>query len=100
MKIAKINEKEYVLKFNIGVLRRVSKKLKLTTPEIFDKLTENDMDVVLELLYECIVNTHKDFDFNILDELQIYEFNELVVILAEVISEGMPETQKKTKKKK
>ncbi|WP_302782604.1 hypothetical protein [Clostridium saudiense] len=100
MKIAKINEKEYCLRFNIGSLRRTAKRLGLTTPQIFEKLTENDMDVVVELLYQCIINTHKDFDIEILDELSISEFNEVVVILAEVISEGMPEADKKTMKKK
>lgn len=100
MKIVKIKDREYVLKFNIGVLRKTSKRLGMTTPQIFNKLSENDMDVVFELVNQCILTTQKDFDTELLDELSILEFNVLVEALAEVISEGMPQATKKTSTKK
>ncbi len=92
MKLTKIGDKEVVICFNIGVLRRSAKILGVKTPELFGMLSSGDMDASIVMLGESIKCTDKNFDVNLLDELSMDQYTKLVELFSEEMTGGLPES--------
>ena len=99
-----INEKEYLISFNFGTIKNTCKELgSLPVPQLIKRLSESDLEVVGEILYQGIKYNHEDFDRKEIDGLSMLEMFQAFETVGELLSESMPQVDKKkvaTKNKK
>ncbi|MDZ4993297.1 hypothetical protein GNF80_10010 [Clostridium perfringens] len=100
IKVLEVNGRQFPLKFNMGVLRRMGKN-GINTVKLFEALQIQDLDVIYMLFKEMLIDK-KQYDEEFLDELSFEDFTKVTTIITELIKESMPKednTSKKTKKK-
>ena len=97
-----INEKEYKISFNFGVIKGVCKECKCTTPDMIAKLSEGDLDIISSVLYHGIKPNHPDFEQKEVDALSLVELFASFNTIGELMNNSMPKADisKKTPKKK
>ena len=101
IKVLELNGKQFPLKFNMGVLRRLQRDKGLNMQGLFEALSIQDLDVIYKLFEEMLVDK-KQYDEDFLDELSFEDFNKLITVVTELIVNSMPkeDKSKKTTKKK
>lgn len=101
IKVLELNGKQFPLKFNMGVLRRLQRDKGLNMQGLFEALSIQDLDVIYKLFEEMLVDK-KQYDEDFLDELSFEDFNKLITVVTELIVNSMPkeDKSKKTIKKK
>ena len=101
IKVLELDGKQFPLKFNMGVLRRLQREKGLNMQGLFEALSIQDLDVIYKLFEEMLVDK-KQYDEDFLDELSFEDFSNLITVVSELIVNSMPkeDKSKKTKKKK
>ncbi|MFQ9726894.1 MAG: hypothetical protein ACLRYN_04725 [Clostridium perfringens] len=101
IKVLELNGKQFPLKFNMGVLRRLQRDKGLNMKGLFEALSIQDLDVIYKLFEEMLVDK-KMYDEDFLDELSFEDFSKLITVVTELITSSMPkeDKSKKTTKKK
>ncbi|EJT6612787.1 TPA: hypothetical protein ACOTGN_000697 [Clostridium perfringens] len=101
IKVLELNGKQFPLKFNMGVLRRLQRDKGLNMKGLFEALSIQDLDVIYKLFEEMLVDK-KQYDEDFLDELSFEDFSKLITVVTELITSSMPkeDKSKKTTKKK
>lgn len=95
----KIQGKEYNFSFNFGVLKLMQKhKKKLKMQEIFEKISEQDLEIIGLLVYCGVKINHSELKISDIDEMSLTEFTEVFTVVGELISETMPEVTEDEKK--
>ena len=49
-----INDKEYYIVLNFGTIKDTCKQFNITVPEMIKRLSESDLEIVGEILYQGI----------------------------------------------
>ncbi|EOU1737403.1 hypothetical protein C4D33_05825 [Clostridium perfringens] len=101
IKVLELNGKQFPLKFNMGVLRRLQREKGLNMQGLFTSLANQDLDIIYKLFEEMLVDK-KQYDEDFLDELSFEDFSNLITVVTELITASMPKADKskKTTKKK
>ena len=101
IKVLELNGKQFPLKFNMGVLKRLQREKGINMQGLFEALSIQDLDVIYKLFEEMLVDK-KQYDEDFLDELSFEDFSNLITVVSEIIANSMPkeDKSKKTKKKK
>ncbi|EGT0692912.1 hypothetical protein KLF37_06185 [Clostridium perfringens] len=101
IKVLELDGKQFPLKFNMGVLRRLQREKGLNMQGLFEALSIQDLDVIYKLFEEMLVDK-KQYDEDFLDELSFEDFSNLITVVSELIVNSMPkeDKSKKTTKKK
>ncbi|WP_415335543.1 hypothetical protein [Clostridium perfringens] len=101
IKVLELDGKQFPLKFNMGVLRRLQREKGLNMQGLFEALSIQDLDVIYKLFEEMLVDK-KQYDEDFLDELSFEDFSNLITVVSELIVNSMPKADKskKTTKKK
>lgn len=101
IKVLELDGKQFPLKFNMGVLRRLQREKGLNMQGVFEALSIQDLDVIYKLFEEMLVDK-KQYDEDFLDELSFEDFSNLITVVLELIVNSMPkeDKSKKTTKKK
>ena len=101
IKVLELNGKQFPLKFNMGVLKRLQREKGINMQGLFEALSIQDLDVIYKLFEEMLVDK-KQYDEDFLDELSFEDFSNLITVVSELIANSMPkeDKSKKTKKKK
>lgn len=102
MQKIKINNKEYKISFNFGVIKSVCKECSCTTPEMIARLSEGDLDVISSVLYHGIKFNHPKFEQSEVDKLNLLELFASFNVVGQLMNDAMPQDNKpkKTAKKK
>ncbi|ELC8404166.1 MAG: hypothetical protein E6469_01785 [Clostridium perfringens] len=101
IKVLELDGKQFPLKFNMGVLRRLQREKGLNMQGLFEALSIQDLDIIYKLFEEMLVDK-KQYDEDFLDELSFEDFSNLITVVSELIVNSMPkeDKSKKTTKKK
>lgn len=98
-----LNNKEYEISFNFGVMKAVCKETSLTMPKVINGIQNMDLEVIGAIVAQGILFNDKDFDKEIIEQLDLLEIFEAFQAIGELLTESMPkaDTKKKavTKKK-
>lgn len=102
MQKIKINNKEYSISFNFGVIKGVTKECNCTTPEMIARLAEGDLDVISSVLYHGIKFNYPDFEQQEVDTLNLTELFASFNVVGQLMNDNMPKANasKKIVKKK
>lgn len=103
MQKIKINEKEYKISFNFGVIKSVTKDCGgITVPQMIEKLSIGDLEIISSVLYHGIKFNHTEFDIKEVDTLSLEEVFKSFETIGTLINDDMPKDKepKKTTKKK
>lgn len=92
-----INGKEHGIVLNLGVIKYTCKELKITVPEMMKKLSETDLEVVSEVLYQGIKFNSKEFDRAEIDCLSFTEMFKAFEVVGELLQDSMPQADSKKK---
>lgn len=93
----KINNKEYNISFNFGVIKGVCKECECTTPEMITRLAKGDLDVISAVLYHGIKFNHEDFEQSEVDALSLTELFASFNIVGQLMNDNMPQENKPKK---
>ena len=99
MKILELNEKQFALTFNIGVLRRIQNKQNLNLNDIFREIGNQNIDTIYLLFKEMLLDKNQ-YSEEFLDSLTFTEFSKMITLITELIVDSMPKSTSKDKKKK
>lgn len=97
MQKIKINNKEYKISFNFGVIKGVCKECKCTTPEMIARLSEGDLDVISSVLYHGIKFNHPEFEQSEVDTLNLLELFASFNVVGQLMNDAMPQDKKPKK---
>lgn len=103
MQTIKINGKEYKISFNFGVIKSVTKDCgRITVPQMIEKLSVGDLEIISSVLYHGIRFNHPDFDIKEIDTLSLDEVFKSFETIGTLMNNNMPKDKqpKKTVKKK
>ena len=100
MRIIKIDGKDHVAKMNTGVLKRSSRTLKMTVPQLLDNIKSFNLDIMTVIIFESIAKYNPGFDMEVLDELSLNEIVDITKTVFEMLTESLPEANPEKKKKK
>lgn len=98
-----INGKEYNISFNFGVIKAVTKECNCTTPELIQKLSEGDLEVISSVLAHGISFNHPEFEKKEVDTISLQELFVSFNTIGKLMDSNMPKADTKktaTKKKK
>lgn len=98
-----INGNEYNISFNFGVIKNVTKECGgITVPQMIEKLSVGDLEIISSVLYHGIKCNHQDFDLNEVNSLSLQEVFESFNTIGILMNDNMPKDKqpKKTVKKK
>ena len=98
-----INEKEYKISFNFGVIKNVTKDCGgITVPQMIEKLSIGDLETISSFLYHGIKFNHPEFDIKEVDTLSLGEVFKSFETIGTLMNDNMPKDKepKKTVKKK
>ena len=98
-----INEKEYKISFNFGVIKNVTKDCGgITVPQMIEKLSIGDLETISSVLYHGIKFNHPEFDIKEVDTLSLGEVFKSFETIGTLMNDNMPNDKepKKTVKKK
>ena len=93
IKVLELDGKQFPLKFNMGVLRRLQREKGLNMQGLFEALSIQDLDVIYKLFEEMLVDK-KQYDEDFLDELSFEDFSNLITVVSELIVNSMPKEDK------
>ena len=103
MQTIKINEKEYKISFNFGVIKSVTKDCGgITVPQMIEKLSIGNLEIISSVLYHGIKFNHPDFNIKEVDTLSLGEVFKSFETIGILMNNNMPkdkEPKKITKKK-
>lgn len=101
MQKIKINDKEYNIVFNFGVIKEVCKECKCNAPVLIQKLSEGDLEVISSVLKYGILFNHKDFDVIEIEKLSLQDVFKTFEVIGKLLNDSMPEgkDEKKNLKK-
>lgn len=103
MQTIKINEQEYKISFNFGVIKNVTKDCGgITVPQMIEKLSIGDLEIISSVLYHGIKFNHPEFDMKEVDTLSLGEVFNSFNTIGELMNDNMPKDKqpKKTTKRK
>lgn len=102
MQKIKINEKEYKISFNFGVIKSVCKECNCTTPQMIERLSRGDLEVISSVLTHGILFNHPNFDTKEVDTLSLGEVFKSFETIGALMNNNMPQDKepKKTTKMK
>ncbi|SCH67823.1 Uncharacterised protein [uncultured Clostridium sp.] len=105
MQKIKINEKEYKISFNFGVIKNVTKDCGgITVPQMIERLSMGDLEVISSVLYHGIKFNHPKFDIKEVDTLSLGEVFKSFETIGTLMNDTMPQDKEpkkaSTKKKK
>ena len=66
IKVLELDGKQFTLKFNMGVLRRLQREKGLNMQGLFEALSIQDLDIIYKLFEEMLVDK-KQYDEDFLD---------------------------------
>ena len=90
MQKIKINDKEYNIVFNFGVIKEVCKECGCNTPTLIQRLSEGDLEVIYSVLKHGILFNHKDFDAMDIDKLSLQDTFKTFEVIGKLLSDNMP----------
>ena len=97
MQKIKINGKEYSISFNFGVIKSVCKECNCTTPQMIQRLSEGDLEVISSVLTHGILFNHEDFDASEIDKLSLTEVFKSFNTIGELMNDSMPQDNRQKK---
>lgn len=98
-----INGNEYKISFNFGVIKNVTKDCGgIAVPQMIEKLSIGDLEIISSVLYHGIRFNHADFDIKEIDTLSLDEVFKSFETIGTLMNNNMPKDKqpKKTVKKK
>lgn len=89
-----LNEKEYTMSFNFGVLKRLQKHMKgMEMSKMFEAIGKQDLEMFGLVAYYGIKVNHSEFTMDIIDELQMTDMTNLFLAVGELMNESMPQAK-------
>lgn len=95
-----INKKEYEIVFNFGVLKEVCKECDCTTPQVLERISKGDLEIVDSVIKHGVLFNYTDFDITEVPKMSIAEVLDSFVVIGKLVNEGMPKGTTDEKKKK
>lgn len=96
-----INGNKYSISFNFGVIKDVTKDCGgITVPQMIEKLSIGDLEVISSVLYHGIKFNHPEFDIKEVNTLSLGEVFNSFSTIGELMNDNMPKGDKKTVTKK
>lgn len=98
-----LNNNEYNISFNFGVIREVCKQGSMTVPQMIEKLANGDLETIALVLYHGIKCNHDDFTMDIINQLSLGEVFASFDTVGKLMNDNMPTgdgKKKRTTKKK
>ena len=86
---------EYNLSFNFAVIKAIQNSIKgLKVEDIFNGISEQDFNIISELLYRGIKFNHHDFKREIIDGLGFTDIENVFTCIADLFQITMPIQEK------
>lgn len=86
--------KEYNFSFNFLIIKNLQNAIKgLKVEDIFQRVVDQDFNVISELLYRGIKFNHPDFSRDIVDNLGFSDIETVFVAIADLFGATMPTTK-------
>lgn len=92
-----LNGQEYKISFNFGVMKAVCKETGLTMPQVINGIQNMDLEVIGAIVAQGILFNDKDFDKEIIEQLDLLEIFEAFQTIGELLTESMPKADAKKK---
>lgn len=94
-----INQKQYEIVFNFGVLKEVCKDCDCTTPQVLERISKGDLEIVDSVIKYGVLFNHTDFDITEVPKMSIAEVLDSFVVIGKLVNEGIPKGDNEKKKK-
>ncbi|MEG2246481.1 MAG: hypothetical protein RSC84_03435 [Peptostreptococcaceae bacterium] len=93
-----INGNEYKISFNFGVIKNVTKDCSgITVPQMIEKLSIGDLEIISSVLYHGIKFNHPEFDINEVNTLSLQEVFESFNTIGSLMNDNMPKDKESKK---
>lgn len=95
-----INQKQYEMVFNFGVLKEVKNECKCATPQILERISKGDLEIIESIIKHGVLFNHEDFDTKEVLKMSLAEVFDSFTIIGKLLNESMPKGTTDEKKKK